>query len=57
MDGTVKIICKTFNTTSKAEQFQNKLYSQFDGVKLIRFPRFAQAGIYVWEVVYSVEQY
>ena len=33
-----------------AEKIQEKLYSKYDYVKLIEFPRFEDFGIYIWEV-------
>lgn len=46
----MKTIAKTFTTLKQAEQHQNKLYGQYNHVRLIRSPRFSESGVYIWEV-------
>jgi hypothetical protein len=46
----MKTITKHFDTLKKAEAHQNKLHEQYNHVRLIRSPRFGEAGIYAWEV-------
>lgn len=43
-------VSKYFATLRKAEQHQVRLYGMYDVVRLIKSPRFTEAGIYVWEV-------
>lgn len=46
----MRTISKTFNTLEQVNRYRNYLYSKFDHVRLIRSPRFQEAGVYVWEV-------
>lgn len=46
----MQTITKSYGTLEQAEAYQNRLYSQYDHVRLVRFPRFGEAGQYVWEV-------
>lgn len=52
MTGTVKTtrITKHFDTLKAAEQYQNRLYGQYDSVRLVAAPRFSEAGRYEWIV-------
>ena len=43
-------IIKHCKPIAAAEKIQEKLYSKYDYVKLIEFPRFEDFGIYIWEV-------
>lgn len=43
-------IAKTFDTLRQAERFQSRLYDKYESVRLVLFPRFSEAGKYVWEV-------
>lgn len=43
-------IQKTFKTLRQAERFQDKLYGQYDYVRLVRSPMFTEGGVYVWDV-------
>lgn len=45
-----KTIRKEFKSLKQAESYQNRLYNQWDSVKLIQSPRFEESGVYVWEV-------
>lgn len=44
-------ITKTCKTLKQAERYQNYLYNRYDTVRLVRGPKFAEEGVYVWEVV------
>lgn len=46
----MKTITKHFDTLKQAERYQNRLYGRYDKVRLVRSPRFSEAGTYVWEV-------
>jgi hypothetical protein len=46
----MKTITKSFKTMRQAEQYQGRLYDKYSGVKLVSFPRFDEAGQYVWQV-------
>lgn len=47
----MRIIRKHYDTIRQAERYQNRLYSRFHYVRLIRFPLCAgETGWYVWEV-------
>ena len=43
-------ITKFYNTLKKAERYQNRLYSRYDTVRLVKFPRFTESGFYTWLV-------
>jgi len=43
-------ICKWCDTLAQAERHQNSLYKRFDSVELVQFPRFSEAGQYIWKV-------
>lgn len=43
-------ICKHFKSFKAAERYQNKLYNQFDCVRLINCPLFGEDGDYIWYV-------
>lgn len=43
-------ITKNFDSLKKAERYQNRLYNQYDIVRLIKAPRFTEDGQYVWNV-------
>lgn len=45
-----KAITKFYATLKEAERYQDRLYSQYDSVKLVQFPRFGEEGAYSWEV-------
>ena len=45
-----KTISKYFNTLRQAEKFREKLYNQFDSVKLIDCPLFEECGQYTFVV-------
>ena len=49
-DDKPKTIEKKCETLKAAERFQNRLYDQYDSVKLVRFPRYSENGTYAWEV-------
>lgn len=46
----MKTITKNFTTLKQAERFQNGLYEKYNSVQLVSFPRFEEAGTYVWHV-------
>lgn len=46
----MKTITKTYKTLKAAERYQNILYNKYSHVHLVQFPRFEEAGEYVWEV-------
>ncbi len=46
----MRTITKHFKTLKRAEAYQNRLYSKYDHVRLVRSPRFGEEGIYTWEV-------
>lgn len=46
----MKVIKKHFESLRKAEQYQEKLYSKYDVVRLISFPTLFDCGTYIWEV-------
>ena len=46
----MKIISKHFDNLKKAGQYQERLYNQYDHVKLIAFPNVSESGVYTWEV-------
>jgi hypothetical protein len=46
----MKTITRRFASLAAAERFQNRLYDQYDCVRLVRFPMFEESGIYAWEV-------
>ncbi len=46
----MKTITKLCRTLKQAEQYQNRLYNQYDSVQLVKFPRFTEAGLYEWHV-------
>lgn len=46
----MKTISKYYKTMKQAEQYQNRLYNEYDHVRLIRFPMFTEHGTYIWEV-------
>jgi hypothetical protein len=43
-------IVKTYETLKQAERYQNRLYSKYSTVRLVGWPRFTEAGRYIWEV-------
>jgi len=45
----MKTISKHYTTLKQAERHQERLYNQYDYVRLIRSP-LGEDGIYVWEV-------
>jgi len=46
----MKQISKRFNTLWAAEQYQDKLYEEYDHVLLLMAPMFEEAGLYIWQV-------
>jgi hypothetical protein len=46
----MKTLTKHLKTLKQAERFQNHLYGRYEHVRLVRVPRFGEAGKYVWEV-------
>ena len=46
----MKIISKHFDSLKKAGAYQERLYNQYDHVKLIAFPTVWESGVYTWEV-------
>ncbi len=46
----MKTITKTYETQKQAERYQNRLYGKYNTVRLVRWPRFTEAGKYTWEV-------
>lgn len=47
---TKKTITRWFSLYDSAELFLNKLYQEYDYVRLISSPMFSEAGYYTWEV-------
>lgn len=43
-------LSKECKTLKQAERYQNQLYTKYDYVKLIQWPRFGEKGNYIWEV-------
>lgn len=43
-------ISKQFKTLKQAEAYQNRLYSRYNSVQLVRWPVFSEEGIYTWKV-------
>lgn len=43
-------IKKQFETSRQAERYLEKLYGIYSYVRLIIFPRYSEAGTYVYEV-------
>ncbi len=43
-------ITKYCQTLRQAERFQNKLYDEYDTVRLVRSPLFEEEGLYIWNV-------
>ena len=37
-------------TLAEAERYHARLYNRYDRVRLVEFPRWSDAGNYVWEV-------
>ena len=46
----MKTITKTYKTLKQAERYQNRLYNKYGTVRLVKWPRFTEEGVYVWEV-------
>lgn len=46
----MKTILKHCETLKQAEQHQMRLYDKYNHVRLVKFPRFDESGIYTWEV-------
>lgn len=46
----MKTITKHYKTLRSAENFQNRLYSKYDYVRLISSPLSSEEGKYVWQV-------
>ena len=46
----MRVIAKNFENLKQAERHQNKLYGEYEMVRLIRSPHFGESGTYVWEV-------
>ena len=46
----MKSITRYFTTLKQAEQYQDRLYDQYDNVLLVSWPRFCEAGTYAWRV-------
>jgi hypothetical protein len=47
---TMKAINKYLETMKQAERYQNRLYSQYDTVRLVDFPVLSENGVYKWQV-------
>lgn len=45
----MKTISKYCETLRKAERYQDRLYNQYNHVRLLRGP-LAESGMYIWEV-------
>ena len=45
-----RLIYKEYKTMKAAEKYMNKLYSKYDHVRLVDFPKNSENGIYVFEV-------
>ncbi len=43
-------IARHETTQRSAEIYQNRLYSRFDHVELVDWPRFSSTGTFIWEV-------
>lgn len=46
----MRTITRTFDTLRLAERYQNRLYSQYASVRLVRSPMFGESGTYAWQV-------
>lgn len=46
----MKTIIKRFSTKGDAERHQERLYTQYDYVRLVRWPWLSEDGVYAWEV-------
>ncbi len=46
---------KYFSNIKAAERFQSRLYDQYNYVRLIDFPLFGEAGVYIWEVKMKIK--
>jgi len=46
----VKRIARHETTQRSAEIYQNRLYSKYDYVRLVDFPRFSSTRTFIWEV-------
>lgn len=45
----MNLIQKEFKTLKQAENFMNRLYSKYNSVELIQFPKFSENGIYIFK--------
>jgi hypothetical protein len=46
----MKQISKTYKTLAAAERYQNRLYGQYNIVRLIHYPLMSEDGLYIWNV-------
>lgn len=46
----MKYLSLKLDSLKKAQRTQNKLYNKYNHVRLISFPCFSEAGLYIWEV-------
>ena len=46
----MKNISKKCKSLNAAVAYQNRLYNQYNYVRLVKVPRWEESGIYVWEV-------
>lgn len=45
-----RLIYKEYKTMKGAERFVNRLYNEFNHVRLVDFPKNSEQGVYVFEV-------
>lgn len=46
----MRLIYKECKTMKGAERYLNKLYNEYDYVRLVDFPKNSESGIYVFKV-------
>lgn len=46
----METIGKHLKSLKEAERYQNRLYNQFDYVRLVSYPLFSEEGDYIWNV-------
>lgn len=45
-----RLIYKEYKRMKSAERYINRLYNEYDHVRLVDFPKIGEKGIYVFEV-------
>jgi hypothetical protein len=45
-----RLIYKEYKSMKSAERYMNRLYNEYDYVRLVDFPKGSEKGVYVFEV-------